>query len=120
MGAGRNEGKRKGIKMASLWEMIKSREIPVTVKSIKGTAVHSCSCCESWRDHWTKHTGFTPAWCRGCRAKLPAEDLVGGHVVKVNSSDRRWYIVPLCSACNNSDPFEFEVKLKDLVLADEC
>lgn len=101
------------MKKVSLWEKIESKELFITVKN-------GYPCCSSWLDHWTKHTGRTPAWCRGCRVRLPAEDLVGGHVVKVNSSDRRWYIVPLCSACNNSHPFEFKVKLKDLALADEC
>lgn len=34
-------------------------------------------------------------------------DLVGAHVQKVNSSDKSWYITPLCKACNQrTDEFD--------------
>jgi hypothetical protein len=43
---------------------------------------------------WTKATE-----CKSvlCSAKT---DLVGAHVIKVDSSDGKWYIVPLSKACN--------------------
>lgn len=97
-----------------------AKEIQVTVKSRQGTKDNDCKCCGSWRAHWTKHFGYSPSRCRGCGAKLPAEDLVGGHVIKVKSTDHKWYVVPLCKSCNNSEPFEFDVKLKDLVWVEEC
>lgn len=97
-----------------------AKEIEVTVKSRRGTKDNDCKCCASWLAHWTQHTGFTPSWCRGCEAKLSAKDLVGGHVIKVNDADHKWYVVPLCKACNNSAPFEFNVKLKDLIWVDKC
>lgn len=80
--------------------------------------------CLTWIEHWNinkypkqdKKAGF----CRGCKAKT--SDLVGGHVIKINSSDRKRYIVPLCSSCNNTKNLEFEVKESDLVSAncDKC
>lgn len=34
-------------------------------------------------------------------------DLVGAHVQKAYSIDQKWYIVPLCSSCNQrTDTFE--------------
>ena len=34
-------------------------------------------------------------------------DLVGAHVQKANSSDKSWYITPLCKACNQrTDEFD--------------
>lgn len=34
-------------------------------------------------------------------------DLVGAHVQKAYSTDQKWYIVPLCSSCNQrTDTFE--------------
>ena len=86
-----------------LWERILSGDVFITVKSTK---YNSCL------SDWVKHKGFHPVWCRGCGSRT--KDLVGRYVIKVNSSDRKWYSVPLCSSCNNSAPFEFKVKLKDL------
>ena len=38
---------------------------------------------------------------------LGNSDLVGAHVQKANSSDKSWYITPLCKACNQrTDEFD--------------
>ena len=103
--------------MTSLLGMAKK----VRVKSLQGTEDNSCKCCGSWRKHWSIHNGGVPAlWCRGCGVLMPEKDLVGGHVFKVNSTDHKWYVVPLCKSCNNSKPFEFDVKLKELVWVEAC
>ena len=53
---------------------------------------------DSWLDYWKSQTGQNPTYCSadGCYGM----DLVGAHVQKAYSDDNRWYIVPLCSACN--------------------
>ena len=39
-----------------------------------------------------------PYHCPACGSPFVE---VGAHVQKHNSSDKNWYIVPLCKACNN-------------------
>lgn len=56
-------------------------------------------------DYWEKQTGTKKYTCgaSGCSNS----DLVGAHVQKVNSSDKSWYITPLCKACNQrTDEFD--------------
>lgn len=54
----------------------------------------------SWLDYWEKHTGMKGLMC-GVEGCISFYDLVGAHVQKVNSTDKRYYITPLCSNCNN-------------------
>ena len=59
----------------------------------------------SWLDYWKAITGKNPHFCSasGCIKT----DLVGAHVQKAYSTDQKWYIVPLCSSCNQrTDTFE--------------
>ena len=52
-----------------------------------------------------KQTGTKKYTCgaSGCSNS----DLVGAHVQKANSSDKSWYITPLCKACNQrTDEFD--------------
>lgn len=59
----------------------------------------------SWLDYWEKQTGTKKFTCgaSGCSNS----DLVGAHVQKANSSDKSWYITPLCKACNQrTDEFD--------------
>ena len=56
------------------------------VKNVNGTSRFSVpSGYNSWLDYWEKQTGKTVSICgvRGCSDS----DLVGGHVMKVNSTD---------------------------------
>lgn len=71
--------------------------------------------CSSWIEHWNINQGKKAGVCRGCGVKTTG--LVGGHVIKIDSSDRKRYIVPLCSSCNNTKNLEFEVKESDFVSA---
>jgi len=69
------------------------------IKNINGTSDTTCA-CGSWLKHWEKFSGKSATYClaTGCWNK----DLVGAHVQKADSSDNKWYILPLCSAHNQS------------------
>lgn len=70
------------------------------VRNLIGTSRNTCR-CRSWLEHWSKHMGMWPTFCSvtGCMSAAS----VGGHVQKIGSWDRDWYIVPLCHACNCRD-----------------
>ena len=68
------------------------------VKNINGTSQTTCS-CGSWIKHWENFSRQTkPHYCPadGCMNT----GLVGAHVQKAGSSDKRWYIYPLCDLHN--------------------
>ena len=68
------------------------------VKNINGTSENTCK-CGSWLDHWKKFSGQSlPSYCP--EAKCIQEPEVGAHVQKDSSTDKSWYIVPLCSTHN--------------------
>lgn len=70
--------------------------------------------CDSWKEYWEHETGrkFSDCSCYGCGNK--AEH--GSHVIKTNSDDKKWYIVPLCAKCNNHyNEDAFKVRKIDLV-----
>lgn len=58
----------------------------------------------SWKDFWQKKAGqsFDQCACKGCSGA--ATD--GAHVIKAGGSDRSWYIVPMCHACNSNQKKE--------------
>lgn len=58
--------------------------------------------CFSWLDYWEQQTGRHATRCSAadCRCSRANCTLVGAHVIKVGSTDRHYYIVPLCSGCN--------------------
>lgn len=65
---------------------------------------------DSWLDYWEYHSKKSAYFCSasGCFRK----DLVGAHVQKANSTDNKWYIVPLCSGCNQrTDTFDVSAEL---------
>lgn len=68
------------------------------VNNINGTSDTTCK-CGSWLKHWENFSGQTvPTYCpvSGCLEK----SLVGADVQKDNSTDKSWYIVPLCTKHN--------------------
>ena len=69
------------------------------VQNINGTSDNTCR-CGSWLAHWSKFgaDGQQPGLCsaQGCRNTAEA----GAHVQKESSSDRSWYIIPLCNRHN--------------------
>ncbi|MGB6129121.1 MAG: hypothetical protein WBG30_10250 [Psychrilyobacter sp.] len=94
------------------------------VKNLNGTGSNfpSPTCkCNSWIDHWIKNKHpdkkYSKYICRGCDVKKIPSELVGGHVQKVNDTDKKYYIVPLCSSCKNTKDKEFKVNSSDLISA---
>lgn len=96
----------------------------VKVKNLKGTSDRDLRCgCSSWLDHWknNKHIYIVDK-CFCCNNTKDTQDLVGGHVIKIDSYDRDQYIVPICKGCNNKTDVEFYVDENSLVSAncDNC
>ena len=60
---------------------------------------------DSWLSYWEdkancKLEANTYYKCPACGEATLRKDFDGCHVQKVNSTDQKWYIVPLCDACN--------------------
>lgn len=67
----------------------------------------------TWREWWEDKKGrkFSTCSCYSCTSSAE----VGAHVQKHGSSDRKWYIVPLCRGCNGMSSDEtFYVRDNDL------
>jgi len=82
------------------------------VKNINGSGRYSAPAgYTSWLDYWSQHASHKALRCAAtdCHHR---EDLVGAHVQKAYSTDQHWYIVPLCSKCNQrEEPFEVDEEL---------
>ena len=77
------------------------------VRNLKGS--HSLTCvCDSWLQHWENNSGKKAENCSVLNCSQKAE--VGGHVQKRGVSDNNWYIIPICTGCNNKHGQEYEVK----------
>ena len=69
------------------------------ITNINGTSDTTCK-CGSWLQHWINFSGQSITYCPvGSCIKT---DLVGAHVQKADSDDKKWYIYPLCSTHNKS------------------
>ena len=69
------------------------------VRNINGTSDTNCA-CGSWLQHWKNFSGEpVGSYCKEVKCNKPPE--VGAHVQKEDTSDSRWYIVPLCKDHNN-------------------
>jgi hypothetical protein len=69
------------------------------VKNLNGTSNNACK-CGTWIKHWEKFSGKSkPKYC--CVDVCTGTELVGGHVQKDSTTDQSWYIIPICSSCNN-------------------
>ena len=83
----------------------------------------SCK-CKTWIEHWAKNTSEKyPSVCPGCGKEVSnVSDWDGAHVRRVDSSDKTYYITPLCSSCNSKSELEFDVESEYLVKAsaDSC
>ena len=77
------------------------------VKNLNGTSANKCF-CDSWLEHW-KLFSKEPKNCCAVKDCSSAPE-VGGHVQKDGSSDKDWYIVPLCKACNAKSNQTLEIK----------
>jgi hypothetical protein len=69
------------------------------IKNINGTSDTLCK-CGSWLQHWRNFSGQIISYCsvEYCINR----DLVGAHVQRADSTDKSWYIVPLCQKHNQS------------------
>lgn len=68
------------------------------VRNINGTSQNACK-CGSWLKHWEKFGGKSaPTYCS--ESSCTEKELVGAHVQKDTSTDKSWYIVPLCKKHN--------------------
>lgn len=76
------------------------------VKNINGTSDNSCK-CGSWLNHWEKYGGGKAGMCAEKACTKKAE--VGAHVLKADSNDKNWYIVPMCKDHNGLLGEEIEV-----------
>jgi hypothetical protein len=87
----------------------------IEVKNLNGTTDNDPpEGYSTWKEFWEdkKEKDFSTCSCKDC--SNDAE--VGAHVKKANSSDNKWYIVPLCTSCNHKTKDEvFEVREYDLV-----
>lgn len=68
------------------------------VRNLNGTTVKKCKCA-SWINHWENFSKQVTLKCVviGCNNNYS----VGGHVQKKSEADCSWYIIPICSECNN-------------------
>ena len=78
------------------------------IKNIKGSSKVSAKPknFDSWLQFWEHFAGQTLTrnkyWiCPACGESVLGSKFDGCHVQKVNSTDQKWYIVPLCDACNH-------------------
>jgi len=77
------------------------------VTNINGTSENTCK-CGSWLEHWRKFSKQSlPSYCpeKAC-IKKPE---VGAHVQKDGSTDKNWYIIPLCKDHNGERGKTLEV-----------
>jgi hypothetical protein len=77
------------------------------LNNVNGTSDNSCK-CGSWLDHWKKFGGGSvPQYCPETKCIQAPE--VGAHVQKDSSTDRAWYIIPLCKKHNGETGKSLEV-----------
>lgn len=68
----------------------------VKVKNLIGTSDNNS---KDWKQYWELKTGVKFNLCSNILCNNKAE--VGAHVIKVDSTDKSWYIVPFCKKCNH-------------------
>jgi hypothetical protein len=85
------------------------------VKNLKGTSPNVCN-CGSWLNHWKNFRNIyaisktlLPKQIRCSVISCPNLAELGGHVQKVNSNDKDWYIIPLCDRCNKKEGEELDI-----------
>ena len=61
----------------------------------------------NWLKYWENATGKKAYLCHRVGCMNTATD--GAHVQLVNSTNHKWYIVPLCHRCNCQFGEEFDV-----------
>ena len=77
------------------------------VRNLNGTSKNPDCPCGTWEKHWENYTGKRFAICSEIECRKGADD--GSHVQKVNSSDKSWYIIPLCKTHNGLHGQEIDI-----------
>ena len=87
--------------------------MPILVKNLKGSSCKKfLSIFYCWLDFWEIKKRLTPGYCRNIACTGSAEK--GGHII-VENTDKKEYIVPICSSCNNEYDNEFYLNESHLV-----
>ena len=89
------------------------------IKNITGSSKVSAKpkLFDSWLQFWEHFAGKTITRdkkykCPACGESVLGSKFDGCHVQKVDSTDPKWYIAPLCDACNQrKDEPDVSVKL---------
>lgn len=78
----------------------------MTVKNVSGSSRFAIPYgYSSWLDYWEEQAGSTKTVCGA--GSCGNKDQVDAHVQKADRSDKKWYITPLCKACNlRTDEFD--------------
>jgi hypothetical protein len=76
------------------------------VKNLNNTSKYTCK-CKSWFAHWKNFSNQNILKCAVLNCNNLAE--FGGHIQKISLADRHWYIIPICSHCNNQFGKELEI-----------
>lgn len=92
----------------------KRRVFKLIVKNLNGTSDNlPPKPYSSWKAWWEDKKGRNFMFCSCSDCLSPAS--VGAHAQKVSKDDKKWYIIPLCTSCNNkSSDEEFSVQEADL------
>lgn len=80
------------------------------IKNVKGSSKVSPnppSGYKSWLEYWevnsrNKLNSFQYYSCPACGRSFLRMNFDGCHVQKVDSDDKKWYIIPLCDSCNHT------------------
>ena len=85
----------------------------ILIKNINGSSFYNRAPFgySSWLDYWEQQAGRKAARCSAidCKCNRVNCTLVGAHAIKAGSTDKHYYIVPLCSGCNRrTDSFLVE------------
>ena len=84
------------------------------VKNINGTTGRKSPDNMSWLEYYMQKAGWTfEPLCCGCNCIEKSR--VGAHVMKVDSRDKKWYIVPMCYDHNNQRGETLEIDDIELV-----
>ncbi len=86
----------------------------MNVQNVKGSskvAPNPPSGLDSWKQNQMRGMLGLLFQCPCCGRCLffNDENLVGGHVCKTESNDKKWYITPICKDCNNKRNIEYDV-----------
>ncbi|MBQ9546384.1 MAG: hypothetical protein IJU90_03760 [Bacteroidales bacterium] len=87
------------------------------IKNVKGSSKVSPKAPEgysSWLNYWEENMkkplkDYMEYECPACKNYFTRQHFDGCHVQKADSSDGKWYIVPLCDSCNHcNEPMDID------------